>query len=228
MVRNADLVITPSKYFQKLVSDWIPNPEKVKVIYNGIDLAASTLQQASGQKPEARSQKLILSAGRLVSWKGFEVLIEIMTDLPDWKLIIVGDGPEYENLKIKIKNLKLNDRVVLAGAVPREKLLEYLNDSGIFVLNTSFESFSFQVVEAMAAGLPVITTNIGNLAEIIENDKEGILVEPNNKEQILAAIKKISEDKNFSEKIIKNAEKKSRQFSIENTLNQLEQLLKTL
>lgn len=222
VVRNADLVITPSKYFQKLVSGWTKNQEKVKVIYNGIALENLKLFNNSS----THQLKTILSAGRLVLWKGFGALIEMMRDLPDWKLIIVGDGPEKQNLESRILNLELGTRVKLLGSVPREKLLELLGEASIFALNTSFESFSFQVVEAMAAGLPVITTNIGNLAEIIENNKEGILVEPNNKEQILAAIKKISEDKVFAEKIIKNARKKSEQFSIENTLNQLEQLLK--
>lgn len=224
VVRNSDLVITPSRYFQKLVSAWINNSEKVKVIYNGIRLENGKSEVQTG-KP---SSKTILSAGRLVPWKGFDALIETIKYLPGWKLIIVGDGPEKQNLESRILNLELGARVKLIGSVPREKLLELLKGASIFALNTSFESFSFQVVEAMAAGLPVITTNIGNLSEIIEHNKEGILVEPNNKEQIQTAIKKISDDKAFTEKIIKNARKKSQQFSIENTLNQLEQLLKSI
>ena len=222
VVGKADLVITPSKYFQKLVGGWVKNPEKVHVIYNGIEL---NYQQSASSASSQHHPHLILSAGRLVPWKGFDVLIEIMKDLPDWKLVIVGDGPEYRNLKFKIENLKLTDCVNLVGSVPREKLQEYLQTSAVFVLNTSFESFSFQVVEAMAAGVPVIATNIGNLAEIVENGKEGILIEPNNKEQILAAVKKISDNDEFREMIVKNAKEKSQRFSIDRTVDSLVSLI---
>jgi glycosyltransferase involved in cell wall biosynthesis len=163
-----------------------------------------------------------------VPWKGFDILIEVVKELPGWQLIIVGDGPEKNNLENIIKNLELNKRVKLIGAIPREKLLELLSQASIFILNTSFESFSFQVVEAMNAGVPVITTNISNLSEIIKSGREGILVEPNNKNQIIIAIKKIEEDKNFREMIIKNAHDKVQQFSIENTITRLEKLLMAL
>ncbi|TSC89699.1 MAG: hypothetical protein G01um10143_189 [Parcubacteria group bacterium Gr01-1014_3] len=223
VVRNADAVITPSKYFQKLVGGWIKHPEKVRAIYNGIDLKPLYPNTLS-----AKRSKIIISAGRLVPWKGFDVLIEIMKELPDWRLEIIGDGPESETLKLKVESLKLQGRVLLSGQIPREELLRRLAQSGIFILNTSFESFSFQLVEAMHVGAPVITTNIGNLSEIVENNKEGILVEPNNKQEILAAIHKIDSDPEFRGMITKNAKEKVKQFSIENTINQVAQLLSTL
>lgn len=219
---SADIVITPSNYFRDLVRGWVRNKDKVRVIYNGIDLATSAIRHVKG------GEKLIISAGRLVPWKGFDVLIELMKDLPNWKLVIVGDGPEKRNLDSIIQNLELRDRVILAGAISREELLNYLYQARVFVLNTSFESFSFQVVEAMSTGVPVVTTNIGNLAEIIENGKEGILVEPNNKEQILMAIKKFDEDQNFRDMIIINARKKSQEFSIERTIEALVKTFNTL
>ena len=129
------------------------------------------------------------------------------------------------NYAVPAGRQELGERVKLVGAVPRERLLEYLNQASIFVLNTEFESFSFQVVEAMAAGVPVIATNIGNLAEIVENGKEGILIEPNNKEQILAAVKKISDNDEFREMIVKNAKEKSQRFSIDRTVDSLVSLI---
>ena len=223
VVGSADLVITPSRYFQKLVSGWVRNKEKVRVIYNGIDLQ----YQVSGIKYQERG-KIILSAGRLVPWKGFDTLIELMKELPDWKLVIAGDGPDRERLELGIRNLELRDRVTLIGSISREELLQYLGGARVFVLNTSFESFSFQIVEAMNAGVPVVTTNIGNLAEIIENGKEGILVEPSNKEQILAAIKKLDGEEVFRHEIIESAREKAKQFSVENTVSQLLGVLKGL
>ncbi len=224
VVGKADLVITPSQYFSKLVSKWIKHPERVHTIYNGIKL----IDAKNKNMNDVRKEKIIVSAGRLVPWKGFGALVEIMEELPDWRLVIIGDGPEKKNLESMIQNLELERKVKLTGAISREELLEYLCEASLFILNTAFESFSFQVVEAMNAGVPVITTNIGNLAEIIENNKEGILIEPNNKPQILSAIKRIEENNNFRDAIIRNAKQKAQQFSIENTLDNLEKLLKNL
>ncbi len=219
VVGQADLVITPSKYFQQLVGGWVKNPEKVQVIYNGINLLASSGQQV------ASKDKTILSAGRLVPWKGFDVLIEIMKELPDWRLVIVGDGPERANLQLLITNYQLQDQIQLAGAVSREELEKYLSKASVFVLNTSFESFSFQVVEAMNAGVPIVATKIGSIPELIEDGREGIIVQPNNKEQIIAAIKKIDSDPLFRESITENAKKKAGKFSIERTVNNLVELI---
>ena len=80
----------------------------------------------------------------------------------------------------------------------------------------------------MAIGIPVITTNIGNLSEIIDNGKSGILVTPNDGNSIILNVKRLSSDKNLRDKIITEARRKSQQFSIDNTLNNLLVHLKKL
>ncbi|MEK7564697.1 MAG: glycosyltransferase family 4 protein [Patescibacteria group bacterium] len=249
VVSNADVVITPSNYFKDLVKTWVKDKNKVITIYNGIDIATSDKRQAT------RNSKTIVSVGRLVPWKGFDMVIEMMIDLPDWKLVIIGDGPEYNNLKSQISLLrppsaqgydvaqqgsegqanypsiklgagKLQDRVILTGAILREKVLEYLANSEVFVLNTSFESFSYQIVEAMAMGIPVVTTNIGNISEIVRDGIDGVLVEPNDKDGYINVIKKINNNFEFRNSLIKSAIERSKDFSIERTLNSLVLVLK--
>lgn len=220
VVNQAETVITPSLYFQKLVQGWVRQPAKVITIYNGIRNKHIKPKNLGKRRP------IILSAGRLVPWKGFGTLIELMRELPGWRLVIVGDGPEQHNLTLKIKNLALEDRVVLAGSVPRESMEQYLSDAAVFVLNTSFESFSFQVVEAMAAGVPVVTTKIGNLKEIIEDGKEGLLVEPNNKKQLAEAIQRFDVyNEDFRLQVIRSALSKAEQFSLEKTVSALSSVL---
>ena len=214
-VGGADTVIAPSVYFKQLVSRWVKNPEKVFCIYNGIDLA--TIPKSTG----SYEPKTIISAGRLVKWKGFSVLIKIMKTLTDWRLFIVGDGPMRRELEdLATKNF-VSDKVFFLGRMDRGELIRKIQRSEVFVLNTSFESFSFQVVEVMAAGTPVITTNIGNLSEIIDSGKSGILVTPDNEEEFIFNIKLISSNKVLRQRIINEALKKSEQFSIQNTLNNL-------
>ncbi len=219
VVGRADVVITPSKYFQRIVAGWVKDPSKVKVIYNGIVLATSDKRQATSRS------KTIVSAGRLVPWKGFGMVIEMMRDLPEWKLIIIGDGPEREALKLQVTSYKLQDRVELLGQIPREELMQKLQEADVFVLNTSFESFSYQIVEAMSLGLPVVATKIGNLDEIIDDGINGFLVEPDNKEQFLNVIGRIDEDEHLRESVSQQARIKAQSFSIENTISNLGTIL---
>lgn len=223
VANRADAIIVPSFYFKKIVSKWIKNPDKVHVIYNGIEL-----DKSENYNIDQNKDKIILSIGRMVPWKGFDVLVELMSDLPDWKLVIIGEGPIKNKLEELIEKMKLSKNIELSNSLPRKELLKYLNRAKIFILNTSFESFSFQVVEAMNSGLPVITTNICNLPEIIDNGQEGILVEPNNKKQIIEAIEKLDKDENLRKNIIINARKKAQKFSLENTMDDLQKLLESL
>ncbi|MDQ5893195.1 MAG: hypothetical protein QG640_206, partial [Patescibacteria group bacterium] len=217
-VNGAHSAITQSMYFRELVSKWVKNPEKVFCIYNGIDL--SSIPKHSGEI----ESHTIVSAGRLVAWKGFDVLIRLMKSLPDWKLLIAGDGPLKEELETLAQTEGVGQRVIFPGQIPKKEMIVALQKSELFILNTSFESFSFQVVEAMAAGVPVITTNVGNLAEIVDDGKNGILVAPNDEKAILAAIEKLSHPA-FRESVLREALEKAKKFSIENTIKNLLNLI---
>ena len=220
-VKLADKVITPSKYFRDLVANWNPPKDNVVTVYNGINFFDIS---ENGVKFEP---KTLISAGRLVPWKGFDVLIETMKDLPDWKLFIAGDGPDKEKLSKLIKDLRLKDRIFLLGKMDRKDLINKIQGCEIFILNTSFESFSFQIVEAMFSGIPVISTNIGNISEIIDDGEDGLLVSPNNKKEILEAIKKLV-DVSLRTKIITNAKEKAKLFSIEKTIQKTTDIIISL
>jgi glycosyltransferase involved in cell wall biosynthesis len=165
----------------------------------------------------------------LVPWKGFKVLIEtmpeILKEIPEAKLVIVGGGPQIGELGSTIEKLNLKDNVVLTGPLKREEVLEHMQKSNMFVLNTGYEGFAHLLLEAANFMIPVVTTNIGGNPELIENNKEGILVEPNDKEAIKNAVVKIFQDDTFRQEIVQNAYQKSKQFSIQNTLDNLEKLL---
>lgn len=211
---HADVVITPSEYFNKLVSGWVPG-KQVITVYNGIDLSGPVKEQPKSKK------RTILSAGRLVPWKGFDTLVEALNELPEWELLIAGDGPDRERLQSLIAGYGLQDRVRLLGVIPNAGLLDMKAQANIFALLSSFESFSFQIVEAMHAGAPVIAADIGNISEIIENGKEGLLVPPNDPLAFIEAVKKISGDEALRSRLITHAKIKAAQFSIEKTVDRL-------
>lgn len=224
VVSHADRAIAPSIYFRDLVRGWVKHTERVITIYNGIDF------QEIDQMGHASSRQLhtLITAGRLVPWKGFKELVELMSSLKDWKLAIAGDGPMRKELETYVQQLQLTDRVSLLGSLPRHDLMKHILQSEIFVLNTHFESFSFQIVEVMRLRTPIITTRVGNLTELIEDKHEGMLVDAGDSEQIQAAIEYIHTHIPETDTFVSNAYRKSEQFSIDNTLERTVEIISRL
>ncbi len=220
-VRYATEVYTPSRYFSRLVASWVGSSKKICTIYNGIDIDF----KPDGQKYEKLT---LVTAGRLVSWKGIVGLIELLSKMPDFQLKIAGSGPEKEYLEERAKEIGVYERVDFLGTVDRERLMGIVSKSHVFVLNTYFESFSFQVVEALATGTPVITTKVGSLPEIITNEENGVLVTPDDLISIEKYVRKIIEEDIFRQKLSKNGIERSKDFSVKNTMDQLDKLLKSV
>jgi len=227
VAKRADKIIVPSEYLKKIVLSWGVEEKKINVIYNSFDLTESIVgsptrlsgRQASNEK----SDFTIVSAGRLVPWKGFNTLVEIMPEIlkkiPEAKLTIIGSGPQQKNLKSQISNLKIDKNVLLTGQLLHEEVLQHLRAGDLFVLNTGYEGLSHHILEAMAVGIPVITTNVGGNPELIENNHSGFLVEYNNREQLKKAIFDLYENGDVRNKFIKNAKDKAGDFSKERMVN---------
>ncbi len=217
--RQADKIIVPSQYLKKIVAGWGISEEKINVIYNAAEQSICTHSSLS-------DRHLILSIGRLVPWKGFGLLIELISELStEIQLMIIGSGQEEENLKKKIEKLQLTERVKLLKPVPHEQLTIYFSQAKIFVLNTAYEGFSHVILEAMQQGVPVITTEIGGNSEIIENNYNGILVEYNNRQQFKEAILKLWFDEYLQKKFINNSFKVLEKFTLEKMVSQTLKLL---
>lgn len=199
VAREAKLIITPSNYLKSMLMKWGVPEEKIKVIYNAVD-TPSILPLGEGEDGGGGGRMTIISAGRLVPWKGFDTLIEVVAEIikekPDVELVIYGDGPEGKNLEFRIKNYGLENNVKLAGRVLHEELLRVLQEQAtIFVLNSSYEGMSHQILEAQALGIPVAVSRVGGNPEIVQDGETGLLFEYNNKEQIKGAILRLLNDK---------------------------------
>lgn len=216
VLNHADRIIAPSRYFADIVRGWVKQPDKVSHIYNGVDVDALKRYAVGGRAP-----RTLVTAGRLVPWKGFPMLITAMKDLPDWKLEIAGDGPEMGHLRALIAKEGLGDRVSLLGRLDKDALRRKIAASAAFALNTSYETFAFQIVEAMALGAAVITTNVSNLREIIDDGVDGYLIKPDDQPAFVAAVRKIAVDPAARERLGGAAMQKAQGFSIEKTLSQV-------
>ncbi|MDD2807007.1 MAG: glycosyltransferase family 4 protein [Patescibacteria group bacterium] len=223
--RRADKIITPSFYLKKIVSGWGINDGKIEVIYNSEPTSRYTIS------PAAINKNQLLSVGRLVPWKGFEVLIEVVKELNDqndhFNLIILGDGPDKKNLVKKISSFGASEFVLIKTASQLE-VVDEMSQSGIFILNSGYEGLSHTILEAFSAGVPVIASNIGGNPELITDGENGILVEYNNKEQLKAAIIKIANDDELRKSFIDKSTTVLENFSESRMLGRIKELLEQL
>ena len=231
VARRAVRIVVPSKYLAKIVSMWGVKT-KVSVIYNGVEELKDT-----GNKPVLRGLlkfhgKLLISVGRLVPWKGFDALIELLPSLrntfADLKLMIVGSGPDMEALEKKAESLGLSDEVIFTGALDRDVLIRYLRASDVFVLNTAYEGLSHQILEVMSVGVPVVTTNIGGNPEIIEHEKDGFLVPLGDTKRLSSHVSNLLSSGELRTKIVAAGKRKAKQFSNERMVEETAKFLKSL
>jgi rhamnosyl/mannosyltransferase len=151
--------------------------EKCSVIPFGIDL--SKLRDLERDALKA-AEVTILAVGRLIYYKGFEYLIEAMRDVAA-KLVIVGEGPDRDRLERQIARCDVSDKVRLAGAVGEERLIEWYRQATVFCLPSceNSEAFGLVMAEAMAAGLPVVSTNLPTGVQMLNiHGETGIVVPP--------------------------------------------------
>ncbi len=216
-LQQADRVIVPSKYLAKWARHWGVSEDKCSVIYNAVT-AVNGVQPAEISLNTARN---IVVVGRLVSWKHIDEVLEVMADIDDLGAIIVGDGPERPRLEKSASMLALADRVHFAGYCSQAKTRSLMAVGDYYVLNSSYEGFPHVIVEAMQLGLPVISTSVGGVPEIITDRVNGILVE-RNKSSLAGGLRSLLDDPELAASISVSA-----QETISNYFNHLVMETKT-
>ena len=230
--RRAKRVIVPSKYLADLVEAWGVPQERISIIYNGVALEPVLASKEEARRHIGVSGNIILTAGRLVPWKGFRMLIKLMPQLLQvnqfFRLVIVGDGPDMAMLRSVVRNLGLERKVYLVGRRTSAEMARYLAAADMFVLNTGYEGFSHQVLEAMSAGVPVITTSVGGNREIVVQGQNGFLVRYNDEFNLVEAIKTLWRQTELRDHLIANGRHTVAAFSIEKMYEQTQRLLNEL
>lgn len=223
VARGADWVVVPSGYMKEIVEQWGVGSEKIEIIYSVFEPHGLAVSKEEVRNDLGYCGKTIVSAGRLVPWKGFHTLIECVDEVSkrlgeEVCLVILGDGPQMDSLKeIAGENIRL------LGHQSHDALLAAVRGADMFVLNTGYEGFSHVLLEAMDLEVPVISTTVGGNPELIENGVEGVLVSYDDKEELVGAIIKMFDG---GEGTVEAAAKKARSFTIERMSDSLEEILK--
>ncbi|HET9461124.1 MAG TPA: glycosyltransferase family 4 protein [Gaiellaceae bacterium] len=216
--RWCDRIVTVSESQR----DWalrtgIGRPGQVVAIPNGVPADRAKPRRSREDVRAALGLRdhelMILSTGRLAEQKGLEYLIRaaalLRNDLQDARILLAGDGPLRDKLAKLVSSLELDDRVVLLGR--RSDVGDLLVASDLVVLPSLWEGLSISLLEAMAAGRPVITTSIASNREVTNDGEAAVLVPPKDVVSLAAAIRSLAADPTRQQELAKRGQEVQRE-----------------
>jgi glycosyltransferase involved in cell wall biosynthesis len=201
-LKEADKIIVVSNATRNYVLSLGADPEKIEVLHNGVDL--DRFKPLTGTKDKIRNRLrisenaiVVLTVRRLVYKNGIDTLIEsaeiAIKKNPRLVFLVVGEGPDYEEVKAKMEQLGIGNKFRLIGFVSDEDLPFYYNVADFFVLpSKSGEGLPLVALEAMACALPVIATNVGGTSEIVTKEW-GKVVPPDAPDSLAEAVLEFSQ-----------------------------------
>ncbi len=203
---------------------------KTKVVHLGVDPSEFSIKDH--RKADEDNPKII-TIGRLIETKGFDYMIQampvILKSFPKATLTIAGSGPEQEKLQSMINCLNVNASVKLAGHVDMHELKKILGDGDLFVLPSGVEGIPVSLMEAMASGLPVITTSAGSIRELVDDGASGILIPYGDADAIAEAVHKLASEPKTREYMGKRGRRKiQNDFNLEKNTVKLFELISSL
>lgn len=197
--------------------------DRFEVIHNGVDVAAFCA--AGANAPPSRALR-IGSVGRLVAVKNYPLLLQAFARLPavlGCELVLVGDGPERGALSKLATELGIADRVEFAGH--RDDVAQLLRAMDIFVLPSLSEGMSNTLLEALAAGLPVVASDVGGNREIVESERSGLLFRSGDVAHAAAQLLRLAESAGLRRSLgQEGAARVRKEFSIEAMIRRYESL----
>jgi glycosyltransferase involved in cell wall biosynthesis len=227
LVDAARAIITETDYAALFLRQRFPDrASRIHRIYNGLDLAEF------GRADFRSIPPLIMAVGRLIPKKGFSDLIRACALLAQrgkpFRCEILGEGPVENNLRKQIEQLGLQHCVILAGAKPQSQVRRGLLAANVFALPSvidpegGMDNLPTVIMEAMATGLPVVSTNIGGIPEMVVENETGFLVQPGDGVAMAEAINKIIGDASAAERLGQSGYARAqRLFSIDKNVREL-------
>lgn len=214
----SDRIVAVSNVLKEiLVNNWHTAREKIRVIPNAFDSSLFNKQYDTvpiKTKLGLLNAFVITFVGTFQSWYGIENLVEafcfIVKKTPHAKLLLVGDGSLKEDLKIQVEKLGISKSVIFTGYINHNLIPQILAITDITVapfrhLPTGFYGSAIKIFEYMAAGKPIIASKIGQIGEILEHEKTGLLIEPGNIQGLVDSIMRLYKEPNLMKRLGTNA-----------------------
>ena len=227
LVDAARVIVTETDFAEKFLRERFPeHADRIHRIYNGLTIAGFRRANFSSASP------LIVAVGRLIDKKRFADLIRacrlLMERGRSFRCEIIGEGPLEKELHQQIHDLDLQNYVKLLGPKPQHEIAEHLAMGTVFVLPSlidasgGMDNLPTVIMEAMATGLPVISTPIGGIPEMVVQNETGVLVPAGDSSALASAIERVIADFSLARRLGENGYKRANElFSIEKNVREL-------
>ncbi|MCY3945459.1 MAG: glycosyltransferase family 4 protein [Anaerolineaceae bacterium] len=227
-LQRARRVIVPGDWLRRLVTGWGVMPTQIQIIPNALPpLAAMPAPDQYGARRQLGldDYPLLLTAARLTPWKGIDRLLSALAQVPHFRLIIAGDGPQRPALERQVEQLRLEPRVRFMGRIARPQLALYMQAADWFVLYSGYEGLSHSLLESLRVGTPVIASDRCGNPEVVTDDHNGLLVPWPDGEALEAALRRALQQ-DLRERLAGNAADGLERFSFERMVSQTDALLR--
>jgi len=191
ILKNADKIIVDCKFNKQVAQKIGASADKIKIIYNSIDFMDLKPNLEKVEKIKQKYPgKILVTACRLTRWKGIDQILKILPELNKrvnpLNFLILGDGPEKQNLqKIAPTN------TYFLGRLSRDDMINYIAAADALILNSDYEGLSHILLETLEMNIPIIATHSGGNPEIIQNNKNGLLINYGHSQELYNALFKI-------------------------------------
>lgn len=218
--KRVDAVIAVSKHMKRLLSARLKDVH-VEYIPNGVDIKNQFVNRAEIKTELGFNEsKVVLFVGRIIPEKGVHILVKAIKELEtkygmnNFKLIMVGppgpsflssSSPYFRNIMRLIKDLNLTSSVKYMGVVGDSHLKKLYASADLFVFPSIYEAMSLVVLEAMAAGTPIVASRTGGVPDVVKDGKTGILVRPGDYQALAEAIYRVLTNPRLSKSLSINA-----------------------
>ncbi len=225
---GADVVVCVSEYEKSLIKASGVRIKRFEVLPNGVDFPRFLLDMRPPTKQDTSST--VLYVGRIAPHKGLDTFIAaaplVLEKISGVKFVIAGpDGGEEKSLKLKVKSAKLERNFSFLGEVSEEEKTVLMQRADVFCLPSRSEAFGITVVEAMAAGCPVVVSDLPALTEIVQHEKTGLIFPVDDESALASQIIKILSDQTLSQQLSRNAREVVREkYNWEKIIDRLEKI----
>ncbi len=214
---QARAIVVPSSYLAEIAVAWGLDRRRVTVLPNpapALDVTPSELEPGT-----------FVFVGRLTRQKALDIAIGAVAGVPAARLIVVGDGPDRERLEAVARAAGVDGRITFAGSRPRDEALALVAGAHAALLTSAWENFPHSVVEALSVGVPVVSTAVGGVPEIVHDGENGLLVGPGSVDVVAGALSRMLEEPGLREQLAAGSRASVARLSADTVYGELEQIL---
>jgi len=217
-LRTARAIVVPSAYLAEIATRWGLDPARMLVLTN-------PAQPSAEIEPDHLQPGTFVFVGRLTPQKALGVAIEAIARVPAARLALVGDGPEREELERVAASSSAADRIDFLGPRPHAEALRIAAGAEGALLSSSWENLPHFAVEALSLGVPVVSTAVGGVPEVVRDGENGLLVPPGRPEKLAEAIARLLDEPGLRDRLAAGAKPSVAGFSSDETYTKLEAIL---